>query len=499
MQIIFYSGFAKKTNSTKRPDNIQTTLTLTGTLKEDCSVINPRIVIQRVMGDVAPQGFTYAYIQAFNRYYFVDDWTWENPFWVCSMHVDPLATWKPQIGQQSMYVLRTDSTMDYGPLITDTLYPASNEFTTIDDEITGDPFRTAFNQGLAGGTYIVGIISGENSDNVGAITYYAMTPYQFGQLKHTLFSDENLVIMDILEEVPGGDPVAKINDMSPELLKSMYNPYQYISSVMWFPFYESSIPASGISSVNSVKLGWWSYPISCSIIKAQVVTFYQYKTLADHPQAQDRGEYLNYSPYTRMHLVGRFGDIPIDPSFFNSSRKDLAIKYDVDLISGQCKASIGSSTAAPLRNIQYYTTREFLLAVPVQIAQISKDYLGVAVTAVDTAANVAGNAMTLNIAGTVSAAAHGIYNTLQATMPQLETGGTNGSFIGAYTELHLITQYFHIVAEDIAHKGRPLCQIRTINTLAGYIMCADGEFDISCTETERATIRDMLTSGFFWE
>ena len=58
---------------------------------------------------------------------------------------------------------------------------------------------------------------------------------------------------------------------------------------------------------------------------------------------------------------------------------------------------------------------------------------------------------------------------------------------------------YEIVDEDIGHKGRPLCASRQLNTLSGYILCADGETDIPCTEEERRMIAGYLTSGFFWE
>ena len=171
----------------------------------------------------------------------------------------------------------------------------------------------------------------------------------------------------------------------------------------------------------------------------------------------------------------------------------------MDLINGQCRLHIGFSTSGPLAHAEYFTTREFLLGVPIQLAQIGVDYLGVAVTAVDAAANIAGNAMSLNVAGTVSAAAHGVHDVIKSTMPQLETGGSNGSFVGAYTESHLISHFYTVVDEDIEHKGRPVCAIMAIKDLRGFVLCSDGEFNIACLDTERAMITDYLTSGIFWE
>jgi hypothetical protein len=99
----------------------------------------------------------------------------------------------------------------------------------------------------------------------------------------------------------------------------------------------------------------------------------------------------------------------------------------------------------------------------------------------------------------LSSAAHGIYNTIQAKMPVVETSGANGSFLGPYKLTRVCFHFYKIVDEDRAHKGRPLCALRQLNTLSGYALCADGELDIACTEDEKSMITSYLTGGFFWE
>lgn len=498
MNVKLYTGFAKKNNSTKIPSSGAPSLDLVGTLKSDCSVMNPTIQIERLASDLVPSLYSYAYISDYGRYYYVTDIKWVFPFWEISMSVDVLASYRTQIGASTHYVLRTDdSTTNYDPMITDTMYPATNNFTL-------DQFSlvSIFTSDPASGCYIVGIISGNtNSYAVGAVTYYAMTPAQFAALKGALFSDGNLVTMDLAQVDPlnPGTLEPLITDMSLSVMKCMYNPYQYIASCMWFPFNSTAITTKTL--ISSINIGWWSYPLSGYMITAQTIEFGEGPgTLPTHPQAATRGAYLNYAPYTRCTIYGRFGVIPLDLSFFGPAADKITVSYFVDLITGQCRARIQTynSSASP---VHYYLVSEqhFLLGVPIQLAQIATDYLGTAVTAVDAAANTMQNALTLNIGGAVSSAAHGIYDTLNAVMPQMATSGTNGSFIAPGTLTTLVTQFFEIVDEDIGHKGRPLCKLKQINTLSGYILCADGEFDLNCLEQERTMITDFLTSGFFWE
>ena len=502
MVIKLYSGFAKKNNSTKRPANNQTSVDVTGTLKDECSIMDPVFTIEPLMANVAPYGFTYAYISDFNRYYFVNNWVWNFGVWECSMHVDVLASFRTQIGNLSEYILRTDSdnTGVYNPWICDTLYPCTSYFTKVNTTIPSDPFAAAFVHGVAAGCYIVGIISGDTADSVGAVTYYAFTSDQFGKLKDILFSNTNLIVMGLAQSDGQGGIEALTTDMSLETMKTMYNPYQYIASCMWFPFAVSDIDDK--SAVTWFKMGWWNYTIPNETIyrlTAQVWTTGQHTAVPSHPYSATRGYYLNYSPYTRRMFIGRFGCVPIDCSYIGANDY-IHVSYAVDLITGQCRVDIGvydnTLQEAPIYRI---TQREFLLGVPIQLAQIGVDYLGAAVTAVDAASKTVGNFLSFNPTGAISSAAHGIYDTLSATMPQLETGGSNGSFLTAYNGCLILSEFFLPVDEDIHHRGRPVCATRTINTLSGYVLCAEGDFDISCFESERDAIRGYLTGGFFWE
>ena len=490
MNIRFYT-FSKKNNSTKVPSGNWTQLTCE--LKDDCNMLAP---VLRIRNAAVDKTWNYCEIPDFQRYYFINDMRWVGGCWEISCSVDALGSWKTQLGAESLYVLRRDSTSDFDPMITDTIYPVTNEITLEQYSIP-----SVFVNNIAAGIYVVGIISGNSASAVGAVSYYAMSATEFGQLKAALLSDNNLVTMGMAEYDPGtGDLSPLITDMSMELLKAMYNPYQYIVSCMWFP-----IPKSAISSspMQAIKIGWWEYSLSGDLITAQTIDLTQGPTnIHPHPQAATRGDYLNYAPYTKCTVFGIFGTTPLDLSYFDRDDDTLSLDYIIDLITGQCRARFYSYKSSEQRPHHHYICeKDFLCGVPVQLAQVATDYLGATVAAVDATANTVQNALSLNIGGAISSAAHGIYNTLNASMPQLATSGTNGSFMIINSKM-LTTftyQYYNIVDEDIGHKGRPLCAIRQLNTLSGYVLCADGETDIPCTEEERRTIAGYLTSGFFWE
>ena len=501
MNIILYTGFEKKRNSTKQPTQQTISITKTGTLKEPCSVLNPVFKLKRDPLDSVPDLYNYAYIPKFGRFYFVTNVTWSEGFWEYNLAVDVLASYAGDIGQSSHYILRTNSTTDFNPMITDTMYPATNEI-DLEQFSLPSPFTSQIDNGI----YVVGLISGDTVNSVGAITYYAMTSAQFGTFKGILFGNGNLVTMGLAEFDPNhpGQLIPLVTDMSLEMTKAMYNPFQYVASCMWFPFPINALDPGSYSLVANLKLGWWSYPVNGYLLQAQnlVLSSAHANAIRPHPQAATRGEYLNHSPYTRCTVYGIFGSTPLDLSYFDRDDNSLEIAYIIDMITGQCRVRFESFQLSETpRRYHILCEKDFLCGVPIQLAQIATDYLGAAVTAVDAASDTMNNALSLNIAGAVSSAAHGVYDTLNAIMPQMSSSGTNGSMMIVSSEMNtkVVFQYFNLTDEDITHKGRPLCQIRTINTLSGYILCADGEFDISCLDEERTMISDFLTSGFFWE
>lgn len=511
MTIDFYTTFAKRVNSTKRPTG-NPARSLTGYLREPCSVINPRVKIERLAGDDCPEGLTYAYIPSFQRYYFVNDWTWAEGVWECSMTVDALASWKTQIGELSEYVQRVDSTTDFNGAITDGKYPATTNFSI---EMTTPTTSNPFVESLSQGTYILGIINGDNVNSVGAVNYYAMTPTQFQAMKRVLFSDENLFKMGIIDA--SGSPL--IEEMSKELVKTFYDPYQYIASCTWYPLQISDLPIGGI---ETLQLGWWNYNnLQAHRVTSQVKTVSESILLPEHPQVT-RGKYLDYAPYTKRTLFGKFGSYPVDTSFMEVGSY-INVFYYIDLITGMCKTQFWASETSGGRNRKQMGETDFLIGVPIQIAQIGRDYLGTAVNVVDAlkstglgatiggliggfggtavapASGTAVGTLAGAVIGGVMEGARDIYNTLDSAMPQLRTSGTNGSFVTTQVSTILISQFFVIVDENITHRGRPLCKIRTIKNLSGYIECADGDIQFPCTLTEKNLIGSHLTGGFFWE
>lgn len=132
-----------------------------------------------------------------------------------------------------------------------------------------------------------------------------------------------------------------------------------------------------------------------------------------------------------------------------------------------------------------------MLGVPIQIASIMVD----AERGINGAINTITSALSQNASGIIS----GVTDAVLSQMPKVATMGSNGSFTTNIMSPMLVSEFAHLVDEDRAELGRPLCQVRTINTLSGYIKCVNADHAFSCTADEKSMINTYLKDGFFYE
>ena len=118
-------------------------------------------------------------------------------------------------------------------------------------------------------------------------------------------------------------------------------------------------------------------------------------------------------------------------------------------------------------------------------AGIAAVQLGVGVATGGTAGAIIGSGMVGNVADAIS--------------PKVQTLGSNGG-IGLYKVPPKLTSIFQFTtAEDPEHNGYPYMQDRQLSTLSGYILCADADPNISCTDSELNEIVTHLNNGFYYE
>lgn len=459
----FYTH-TKSDNSTKQPTGTGTSFNCI--MKDGCSVINPDIQLQMSL-DTNPTAYNYAHIADFNRYYYVTDWYFEDRLWHARLRVDPMATYKSQIGSYSGYVVRCASA--YNGDILDTLYPVTCERTTIANGSSQDPGWV--DSPSDGGTFVVGIIGSDADPNGCAVTYYAVTSSTMTAILNYLL-DEN--------------HYNTITDIELDLLKCIFNPTQYIVSCMWFPF-------TVIGVNTTVEVGWWQLTgVSALRVSDPTQGNNLAFTIPKHPQAA-RGNYLNMKPFSSYFLsAGPWGVIQLD-NVNLIYENSLSCMIRVDCFTGSGRFIIYAADGSGASYEEHFAQ----IGVPVIIGQntINQGALANAGSGVMGGAFAAASG---NIAAGIASTIQTIGSFMDLMQPKSSIVGSNGSF-AFNKDFKLVGEFMTVAQEDKASRGRPLCEKRTMSNLSGYILCADADPAIPGTDSEQAAIVNFMNSGFYYE
>ena len=102
MNIILYANLSDKNVMDK---NITELKTIEGTLRDDCSIINPVVNVEGLTASELTTA-NYAYIPEFGRYYFINNIVLNGKLYELNMHVDVLSTYKEGIRNNSAVISR---------------------------------------------------------------------------------------------------------------------------------------------------------------------------------------------------------------------------------------------------------------------------------------------------------------------------------------------------------------------------------------------------------
>lgn len=446
----FYT-FTKEVNSTARPSGSGTVFSCVS--NADFNILAPRLPLQ--LGAAAnPTAYNYCRVEVWGRYYWVSRWAFEAGLWVAYCEVDALASWKTEIGATSAYVLRAAADSD-GNLV-DTMYPTKTPI------MSNVPMTDPWSSTYLDHCYVVGIVNGNSKTD-----YFVMTTSELSTFISTVFGDPFFT-----NQVQQGGA----------LLKAEFNPMQYITTIMKFPVAKPDITVAG-----QIWLGYWNTGLTGDKITNRTHKHYTGSvTLPKHPQASVRGAYLNNSPYLNYTLCAPpFGLISVPmQSFVNEAT--LSWDVDVDFIGGR---GIMAIMPASFEVVGLYESQ---VGCPMQLSQVMTHPMS-AVT--NLLSGVAAGLM-----GNIIGGVNGIINAAECALPTVQTTGINAGLAGVFTQpWALAVTTYPVADDDVAHRGRPLCQVRQLSTLSGYQLCTDTDIQIPATRQEIDTIRAYLESGYYYE
>ena len=336
--------------------------------------------------------------------------------------------------------------------------------------MSADPFAT--------GVYVVNIMGMQT----GTSTLYQFTPADFTTLVNKLMvTADGFDLTDVIDQVKN----------------ALYKPMNYINSVMWFP---EAFTGTAYTDAT-LYIGYWpaehmNYTQITNPVKIMNAGAAYTPVLGKHPQAATRGMYLNYAPYTMYNLVfPPFGVIPIDTTMVRDASY-ISINLYVDALTG-LGILRGSVVENGDNNVVFEVSAQYGVQLPL-LANGNSGSLSGAITTLGgmTAALATGGVGAMAIAGAAEA---GISSFEDAIIGSTSTIGSNGSVVAHTLPKYLDCRFLTVVDGDNTHVGRPLCKVKTINTLSGYVKVSEGDVPIPGPYPEAMEVKRLLEAGFFYE
>lgn len=417
-----------------------------------------------------------------NRYYWIVNITAiTDTLADLELSEDVLATFKTGIGGSTEYVVRSSYTSD--GTITDTVYPIINSRYSTKHDLSGSVPWYMATPALSSGWYVVGIINDDDTA-YGASAYYLFPSVTFENFRKKLLQNTNWTGMTFA-------------DLEEPLYKSLFNPMQYITSVMWFPI-PPETPAAADKQLG-VSIGWGSWSITfgsnlfCYPLKKFIKNGSFSLSVDDNIQVGARGVWLNYPPYRKRTLyIPPFGTIDVDTSLLDYNTAPT-LNYWIDFITGSAMIRITSSNGYILAEAATQ------MGVDISIAQIAqRDKKSFMQTA--SAGGVQGWANILsggNENSAISRATAKITNAVEAANTRLDANGSSGSIMAFGIKPYDITVCNMVAGTDNARFGKPLCSAVQLSTIPGFIMCREPHISFAGTTlNERNEILRFMENGF---
>ncbi len=495
MTVNFYSVI-KRENSTKQPAGSGTAFSCV--LKDRSSIINPTIAIKMADSDtLSAPSWNYAQIDAYGRYYWVNNWTFEDRQWVASLTVDPLASFKTEIGALTKFVSRTGSDVSsFAAGVPDSLFPAG--FYHADSASSVD-IPGWVDAPTDGGSYVAGIVGADNTlFQCGAAGYGTLSATSLANLIKESFQARTPVISSGWSVTDG---LAAIVD---NLVKSALNPSDYIANVIWLPY--------DVGHASSYSLPYLGYYQTQTVVM-RALTAAVHKTSFVVPcealigGSSNKVPNMFIEPYAAYYLeFWPFGVFPINGrTLVSSNTVGIQIDLTIDQITGTARFEAYRATSASpsntAHNNAYLCGGSAQLGVTLPIGGTKANNvaaLGTLLGSIGASSDDASGSY--SVAGALSSGGAAALNVVQAMAPRAVMGGACSGFAGISKTVRLHRTQFLATGTDYADMGKAYSMMATLSTLSGFIQCWDGEIELAnCTLDERKQIADYLTGGFFYE
>ena len=456
-----------------------------------------------------------------------------NPFVIDSLY--PIQT------NQSLTIVKPDKVGDY--------YPS----------IFGTTITPCYVVGIIGGIDSTWAASLQSAGNIynGSVVYFLLTEAQLGKFITSLLNAVSLYDIPVSElsynlQKQLINPIQYIHSI--KCVPFYPNPldYYYVKSY-YLGFTYMDIPDRETES--------WRILPAPTVGGNTTDNGYMVKNslsirLPLHPSYTDKGHWVLSDPYSKYVLhVGPFGEIQIPSGEImratvhtsgDNKYLQMYISTVFDISTGECTMFLAfDSTSAEDAFLE--VTKNLSIPIPVHqsmqdvmghrqarrdlgyqqigaVLDIAKSVIGFTgggthVTGGETVTDMSGDSVTVgqgrtgqaNIGGSgpISTALNAqsrMLNTIdsatRANQVTISGNGNEGSYMSFNQDLctpRIFCYFSPFVEENNAEKGRPLCKVKQISTIPGFIMCSGAEIETYGTASENEAVAAFLNGGFYYE
>lgn len=458
MEVQFYNNFSKRPNSSKIPSTPYD-VKLDLLLKEDTSIEEPSFVLN---GNIFT--YNYAYIPAWNRYYFVNNITS-----ICEGMVqldlteDYLATWKSAIQATSAHVVYSSTGYDK-----DIVDPRIVQYTTKEWQNDAQTFSSF----TSAGCFVLTVLSQDGG--------------------HTGF--QNAYLLNITDMQTLANTFLGL-DLNSWIVDSVYNPMDCIVSCKWYPL-DYNVLASICCTTGQMYIG--SLPIGGS---GNIVNNPVYSNNITFTLTPRYNDFRRLSASNYQLFIPYAGLFPIAQDEIIKTNGALEVRFSLDIMTGSMVITEWGG------NSRIFNQFEIGYGIDCPVAAVQGGNIGNFLESlVGAAAGVGASLAGGSIAGAVGSAASGIAGmTSEAMTKRYRSRGTQGS------RAYLYEGYAFRLIEDawdtenpnstnyIAKQGRPVFQTHAISNHSGYVQCEGASVEMAGLESEKERVNSYLNSGFYLE
>lgn len=494
-------------------------ITLTGTLRDESSVINPVVDIAYDYSSLV--NYNYAYISTFNRYYFIRNIVLVRTGLIrLELECDVLSTYWSQLKGLTGIVSRSSSNFD--STIVDKKLPLKYGRYTY-SRIYESPFNTSYNNvgfslyvvvsnptNLSNRTTAAG--SGSNENPYPSPT---LCPWRNGTISVYKLSTKNSIELFYQTFLTDTTKVSEIIAM-------------YLAPI------EFLLYGGNFTSVSTITVGNTSIDASAQLATLEDSSSeFTWSQTINKPALIDEYsgvmDWITYSPYFKFRIyIPYYGWVDISRDMIVD---DLIVKFAFDLVTGTCKfvifcndiiictddfdftvnLPITYTNAADMKRTSAVNNIKALSTV------ISSFFNGIT----STGTNLASGAVAGAVIGGVSTIAEGVSNAFfsreAAEILNVDSGGVTSmgdSFTKLYTPYCIIAQqnfmlplyksdYLYSIDDTLYQNyintvGRPLMKSVVLGDLTGYTEVSEIHLDIpNATANELNRLESIIKTGFF--